>query len=86
MTQRLFYVTARWDDEAKVYVSERDITGLHIEAETLEEFEREVFGHALELVLENHVSPADLASKPFAELVPGIVFGAPADTGLAHAG
>jgi hypothetical protein len=33
------YITPIWDHEAQVYYSESNIRGLHIEAETLEEFE-----------------------------------------------
>lgn len=50
-----FVVRALWDDEAKVYVSESDIKGLHIEAETLEDFEAVIFEHARELIFENHI-------------------------------
>lgn len=49
-----FVIRALWDDEAKVYVSESDIKGLHIEAATLEEFESVIFEHAREFVIENH--------------------------------
>ncbi|WP_109259915.1 DUF1902 domain-containing protein [Hyphobacterium indicum] len=49
-----YFVRALWDDEAKVYVSESDIKGLHIEAETLEDFEAVIFEHAGEFVIENH--------------------------------
>ena len=37
--QPSFYVRAIWDPEAEVWVSESDIPGLVIEAETLAEFE-----------------------------------------------
>jgi Domain of unknown function (DUF1902) len=36
--KRLFKVKANWDDEAKVFVSQSDIPGLVVEAETFEEF------------------------------------------------
>ena len=36
---RHFFIKAIWDDEAQVFYSESDIKGLHIEAETLAEFE-----------------------------------------------
>jgi len=52
-----FFVRALWDDEAKVYVSESDIKGLHIEAATLEEFESVIFEHARELIFDNHIKP-----------------------------
>ncbi len=34
-----FSVRAVWDDENRIFVSENNIKGLHIEAETIEEFE-----------------------------------------------
>jgi hypothetical protein len=49
-----YFVRALWDDEAKVYVSESDIKGFHIEAATLEEFESVILEHAGEFVIENH--------------------------------
>ena len=52
-----FFIRALWDDEAKVYVSESDIKGLHIEAATLEEFESVIFEHARELIFDNHIKP-----------------------------
>lgn len=51
-----FFVRALWDDEAKIYVSESDIKGLYIEAETLEDFEAVVFAHAGDLIFDNHVN------------------------------
>ena len=39
MTNRNFFISAIWDEEAKVYYSESDIKGFHIEAENLDEFE-----------------------------------------------
>jgi hypothetical protein len=35
----LYHVEAKWDPEAKVWISESDVPGLVIEAETLAEFE-----------------------------------------------
>ena len=70
--KRTFTVTAHWDDKARVWFSESDITGLHIEAETVEAFERELHAHALDLVVANHVTKEDLATSPLAELIPAI--------------
>lgn len=51
MARRSFTVDAKWDDEAKVYYSESDIIGLHIEAETLEEFEQVMMQEAPDLIV-----------------------------------
>ena len=72
MSNMRFYVEALWDDEAKVFYSESDIKGLHIEAATIEDFEREVQEHAPALVLENHISRRDFAYKSLAEMIPSI--------------
>jgi Domain of unknown function (DUF1902) len=53
-SESTFFVRAFWDDEAKVYVSESDTKGLHIAAETREEFESVILEHAGEFVTENH--------------------------------
>jgi len=37
--RKLYHVEARWDPEAKVWVSESDVPGLVIETATLAEFE-----------------------------------------------
>jgi len=78
---RTFHVRAVWDDEAKVYISQSDIKGLHIEAETVEAFEAVVFEHARALVFENHIKP-ELGRRPIddlmsGKLVPGIVWQRP---------
>ncbi|WP_229731466.1 DUF1902 domain-containing protein [Aquisalinus flavus] len=75
--KKSFRVTARWDDEAKVFYSDSNINGLHIEAETLEEFEALIFDTAVDLVLANHFTPAELASKPLRELLPTILWEKP---------
>ena len=67
-----FFVRAVWDEEAKVFVSESDIVGLHIEAATLEEFREIMMDIAPELVLANHVTNDDLLTKSLRELVPVI--------------
>ncbi|WP_421787326.1 DUF1902 domain-containing protein [Hyphobacterium sp.] len=76
-----FFVRALWDDEAKVFVSDSDIKGLHIEADTLEEFERVIFDHARELVFENHIKPKlarqSLESLFSEKLFPGIIWQRP---------
>ena len=67
-----FFVRAVWDEEAKVFISESDIVGLHIEAATLEEFREIMVDIAPELVLANHVTNDDLLTKSLRELVPVI--------------
>ena len=54
MQKRSFFVRARWDAEAKVFYSESDIDGLHIEADTVEEFEPIMLQLAPELIAANH--------------------------------
>jgi predicted RNase H-like HicB family nuclease len=48
-----YYVRAKWDQEASVWVSETDIPGLVIEADTLQEFEE----------LMNELAPEMLAAN-----------------------
>ena len=45
-----FLVKAVWDEEARVFYSDSDIVGLHIEAETLEEFREIMVDIAPELI------------------------------------
>jgi hypothetical protein len=76
--KRTFFIRALWDEEAKVFYSESDIEGLHIEAPTLEEFETVMEDVAAEPIMSNHTSPADFASKPLKDLVPAILWQRPA--------
>jgi hypothetical protein len=48
--RQVFTVAAVWDDEAGVCYSDSDISGLHIEADTLEEFERDLFAVAADFI------------------------------------
>lgn len=75
MRQRNFEVTAVWDDEAEVWYSESNITGLHIEADTLEDFEREVREHAASLVVENHYRDEKIDLTNLADFIPTIFWG-----------
>jgi Domain of unknown function (DUF1902) len=77
MTQRMFSVKAIWDPEAQVYYSESDIFGLHIETKTLDDFEEVMMAEGVNLILANHVTPEELASKPLRDLVPAIVWQRP---------
>jgi len=50
---KTYHVTALWDAEASVWVSESDIPGLVIEADTLAEFEALMAEHAPEMLAAN---------------------------------
>jgi len=72
--RKVFTVAAVWDDEAGVYYSDSDISGLHVEADTLEEFERELFDVAAELIAANHLTEAELTSARPRDVIPAIVY------------
>lgn len=55
--KRSFFVRAIWDDEAKVFYSESDIDGLHIEAPTIDVFEEVVLDVAADMIAANHRAP-----------------------------
>lgn len=76
--KRRFFVRAVWDADAKVYYSESDIRGLHIEAATLDAFEEVLADTAPDLIVANHLSKADLASTSLTDLIPTIVWERPA--------
>ena len=69
-----FFVEARWDEEAAVFVADSNIVGLHIEAKTIEAFEETMMELAPELILANHVSPADMAQRPIKAWMPSWVW------------
>ena len=77
MAKRMFNVTAHWDDEAKVFYSDSDIIGLHIEAKTLDEFEAVMMEVAPGLVVANHVSKAELESAAPEDVIPAILWQRP---------
>ncbi|MBC7104165.1 MAG: DUF1902 domain-containing protein [Parvibaculum sp.] len=79
MSKQAFYVKATWDEEAGVFYSESDIEGLHLEAETLEDFQAALMDVAIELILANHISASDFANKPLKDLIPAIFWRAPND-------
>ena len=81
--RRMYTVTAVWDDEAQVFYCESDIEGLHVEADTLDEFQRLVAEHAPELVIANHLKARDIARMSLVELVPAIVLRAQEPAGHA---
>lgn len=82
--KRTFYVRALWDEDAKVFYCESDISGLHIEAPTIEAFEAAMEDHAVELIVANHLSAEDISSKPLRDLIPAIVWQRPR-TSAVHA-
>ncbi len=71
--KRKYFVTAVWDADAHVFYSESDIEGLHIEADTMEEFESVMVELAPDLIIANHLSPAEIVEVPLRELIPSIV-------------
>lgn len=77
MARRIYSVKAFWDEEAKVFYSESDIEGLHIEAPTIEAFEEVLFDAAVELIVANHMSADELANTPMKDLVPAILWQRP---------
>ncbi|HHI88893.1 MAG TPA: DUF1902 domain-containing protein [Hellea balneolensis] len=76
--KRTFKIEAVWDDEAGVWYAKSDITGLHIEAPTLDAFEEAMFALAPELIIANHVSARDVLNRPLSEIVPAIIWNRPA--------
>jgi len=75
--KQTYHVRAIWDEEAKVFYCESDIDGLHIETGTIEEFEEVLSDVAPELVLSNHVNPADFATTPLRDFIPTILWQRP---------
>jgi hypothetical protein len=63
MTKRSFIVNAVWDDEAQVYYCESDIFGLHVEAETFDEFRAVVLDVAADLIAANHHLAAGYSAR-----------------------
>lgn len=80
-----FYVKALWDDEAKVFYSESDIVGLHIEAATIEDFVVVMEDLAPQMVLENHMTKQDIAKKSILEMISSIIFQPPSNGSIAAA-
>lgn len=72
MNKKNFHIKAIWDEDAGVFYSESDIVGLHIEAATIEEFQRVMEENALDLVISNHIEPQELARKKITDLIPTI--------------
>lgn len=74
MAKRSFLVRSVWDDEAKVFVSESDIVGLHIEAATEDEFGVLMMELAPDLIVANHLSKVELTDSAISDLIPAIVW------------
>jgi hypothetical protein len=51
--KKSYYVKAVWDPEASVWISDTDIPGLVIEADTLAEFEQAMLQYAPEMLVAN---------------------------------
>jgi Domain of unknown function (DUF1902) len=75
--KRTFFVKALWDDEAGVFISESDINGLHIEADTIEGFEDIMSEVAIELIIANHFTVPEMATKSMKDLIPAILWQRP---------
>jgi hypothetical protein len=78
MQKRSFHVRAVWDEEAKVFYAESDIAGLHIEADTIDEFESLMLELAPELIASNHLEAMDIAHRPLKDWLPAILWERPA--------
>ncbi|MGK9052394.1 DUF1902 domain-containing protein [Neorhizobium sp. CSC1952] len=81
--KRIFFIKALWDENAKVFYSESDIEGLHIEAPTIDVFEEVIFDTAIELIVENHMSAADVAGTAMKDLIPAILWERPSTKAIA---
>ena len=81
-----FYVKALWDDETKVFYSESNIVGLHIEANSITQFEEVLYDIVAELIISNHLSIEELVEKSFKDIFSPIIFERPteAELGVAH--
>lgn len=81
-----FYIKALWDNETKVFYSESNIAGLHIETESIKQFEEVLYDIVAELIISNHLSTEELIEKSFKEIFSPIIFERPADAelGVAH--
>ncbi len=77
MARRSFSVRALWDEDAKVFYSESDIIGLHIEAKTIEEFEAVLMDVGPDLIIANHISKPDLMNSSLSDLIPAIIWQRP---------
>ena len=77
-----FYVKALWDDEIKVFYSESNIVGLHIEANSITQFEEVLYDIVAELIISNHLSTEELVEKSFKDIFSPIIYERPTDAEL----
>lgn len=70
--RKSFDVSAIWDEDQKLWYSESDLIGLHVEAATFPEFQKLVHEFAAELIVTNHYSDDDL-ERDLREIIPAIV-------------
>lgn len=73
MANLTFHIKAVRDEEAGVFWSKSDIAGLHIEAETFEEFKRVAEEFAAELILENHLDGEDMLRSDLRDQIPVVI-------------
>lgn len=71
--KRSFQVQAVWDADAAVFYAKSDIEGLHIEAESVEEFKDILLDVAPDLIMANHRDVSDLQNRSIADLIPTIL-------------
>lgn len=84
MAGKMYTVKAVWDEEAKVFYSESDIIGLHVEAESLGEFEEILNELVGELIVTNHITADEFAQKKLGDLIPSVRWEIPGyDTAVA---
>lgn len=86
MFKRSFTVRAFWDDDAKVYYSESDIVGLHIEAESLDQFEEIMMELAPEMIVANHIEKGEtdnITPATLAGFIPAILWERPTNHAMA---
>ena len=84
MPKRYYHVRAVWDDDAKVYISESDIIGLHVEAASLVDFEKIINEEAADLIVSNHMSDTEISTQSLRDLIPALIWRPPHDAGKAH--
>ncbi len=75
--KRTVRVKAVWDVDAKVFYSQSDIQGLHIETADLDEFEEILMDVAPELIIANHRTAPEIAEHSFKDLMPAILWQRP---------
>ena len=72
-----FRIKAVWNPETKVFCSQSDIEGLHIEATTLDEFEEIMLDVAPDLIMTNHRNVPEITERSLKALIPIILWQRP---------